>query len=117
VDTPDWNGQPLSFSNPRSSAAHQWFSTSQFSSQVVGDVGTADRRFFHGPGLNNWDLSLLKTTRLWESGSLQFRLEFFNLFNHTQFNNPVGNFASPSFGEVTSARSPRIGQLALKLNF
>jgi hypothetical protein len=117
VDAPDWDGQALTFSNPRSSVAHQWFSTSQFSSQVLGDVGTASRRFFHGPGLNNWDLSLLKSTRLKESKSLEFRLEFFNMFNHTQFSNPVGEFTSASFGQVTSARAPRIGQAALKLYF
>jgi hypothetical protein len=42
------------------------------------------------------------------------RLKFFNLFNHAQFNNPNGNFASSQFGYVTSARDPRIGQMSLK---
>ena len=46
--------------------------------------------------------------------ALQFRAEFFNLFNHAQFNNPNGNFASSQFGYVTSARDPRIGQMSLK---
>ncbi len=45
---------------------------------------------------------------------LLFRAEFFNLFNHTQFNNPVGSFTSGNFGYVTSARDPRIGQMSLK---
>ena len=40
--------------------------------------------------------------------------EFFNIFNHTQFNNPTGNFSSGTFGQVTSARPPRIGQLSAK---
>jgi hypothetical protein len=46
--------------------------------------------------------------------AVQFRAEFFNLFNHAQFNNPNGNFASSLFGYVTSARDPRIGQMSLK---
>lgn len=117
VDQPDWNGQTITFSNPRKSANDQWFSTTQFSPQQLGVVGTASRRFFHGPGLNNWDLGVLKTTHITERMTLEFRAEFFNIFNHAQFNNPTGDFASPTFGEVTSARAPRIGQLALKLNF
>jgi hypothetical protein len=59
-----------------------------------------------------------------ESSNLQFRAEFFNVFNHTQFLNPIGitGFSggaptSASFGQVTGAASPRIGQLSLKLNF
>ena len=49
-----------------------------------------------------------------EHMALQFRAEFFNVFNHTQFNNPNGNFNSSQFGLVTSAQNPRIGQLSLK---
>ena len=49
--------------------------------------------------------------------SVQFRAEFFNVFNHTQFNNPSGDFSSSQFGVVTSARDPRIGQLSLKFLF
>jgi hypothetical protein len=41
--------------------------------------------------------------------------EFFNVFNHTQFNNSVGNFSDPLFGSVTGARAPRIGQLSFKI--
>ena len=66
---------------------------------------------------NNWDMSLHKDTALRERMSLQFRAEFFNILNHSQFLNPKGNFSSSQFGLVTSARSPRIGQLSLKLLF
>jgi hypothetical protein len=45
---------------------------------------------------------------------VQFRAEFFNFFNHAQFNNPNGNFSSSLFGYVTGARDPRIGQMSLK---
>jgi hypothetical protein len=47
--------------------------------------------------------------------SLQFRAEFFKAFNHAQFGNPNGNFSSDNFGVVTSARSPRVGQMSLKV--
>jgi hypothetical protein len=83
----------------------------------LGVAGNANQRFFHGPGLNNWDVSLHKATRVTERISTEFRAEFFNAFNHAQFMVPVGDIASPLFGQVTAARDPRIGQLALKLNF
>ena len=85
---------------------------------ALGGVGTADRRFFHGPGINNWDLGLHKTTKITEGTSLEIRAEFFDAFNHAQFSTVQSDFAnSAEFGDVTSARSPRIGQVALKFNF
>jgi len=117
IDMPDYNGQPIQFFNPRASAVHQYMSSSQFSTPDLGLLGTSNRRFFHGPGLNNWDLALHKMTRVSERTSLEFRAELFNAFNHAQFINPVGDFNSSAFGEVTSARNPRIGQFALKFNF
>ena len=83
----------------------------------MGQLGTSNRQFFHGPGLNNWDLALHKNIQLTESKTLQLRGEFFNAFNHAQFVNPTGNFLSGTFGVVTGARSPRIGQVALKFLF
>lgn len=117
VDLPNYNGQPIRFFDPRSSSSHQYFSPDPFSEPQVGTFGTANRRFFHGPGLNNWDLALLKETQITERVKLEFRAEFFNLFNHAQFRNPSADISSPTFGQVTSARDPRIGQMALKLYF
>jgi hypothetical protein len=116
-DFPNWTGTPIQFSDPRTSANHQFFSKAPFFSEALGVGGDAARRFFHGPGLNNWDMALHKDTRVTERVSAEFRAEFFNIFNHAQFNNPGGDFASSTFGLVTSARDPRIGQLALKLHF
>ena len=62
-------------------------------------------------------MSLLKDTRITERLSVEFRAEFFNVFNHAQFINPTGNINSSTFGMVNSARDPRIGQLALKMLF
>jgi hypothetical protein len=83
---------------------------------VYGVTGHVKRRFFHGPGLNNWDLAFHKNTSITERVALEFRAELFNAFNHAQFQNPDGDVAG-SIGQVTSAREPRIGQLALKLSF
>jgi len=91
-----------------------YFNRSAFTSGPLGGIGNSNRRFFHGPGLNNFDMALHKTTKVREGMAVEFRAEFFNAFNHAQFNNPNGNFASGRFGHVRSAKAPRIGQLALK---
>jgi Carboxypeptidase regulatory-like domain len=117
VDTPNYSGGPLGITNPRSSPNHEYFNTTMFSTSAIGMEGTANRRFFHGPGVNNWDMALLKDTKLTESIRLQFRAEFFNIFNHAQFQTPSGNINSSVFGLITNANDPRIGQLGLKLLF
>ena len=81
---------------------------------TLGTFGTANRRFFHGPGFNNTDFGLLKRTAIKEKMAFEIRGEFFNIFNHAQFNNPNGNIDSSNFGIVTSARAPRIGQVSAK---
>ncbi|PWU05740.1 MAG: hypothetical protein C5B51_13870 [Terriglobia bacterium] len=74
-----------------------------------------------GPGQFNFDASISKVTRLpaiSESSEIQFRAEFFNMFNHAQFSNPAANFAVPTFGQITSTSvNPRLIQLALKYTF
>lgn len=129
VDTPNLVS-PVQFLNPRKTGA--FFSTSAFAPVALGQEGTSNRRFFHGPGINNWDFALLKNTQLSERVNLQFRAELFNIFNHAQFMTPSGllSFSCPlitstsgctqtvsSAGQITGAQAPRIGQLSLKLNF
>ncbi len=124
VDTPDQVG-PIDITNPRTHGG-QYFSPAAFAAPALGVEGDARRRFFHGPGVNNFDFALLKNTAITERFNLQFRAEFFNIFNHTQFLTPSGLVSynsntlaqNPStFGQVTQAAAPRIGQLSLKLNF
>ena len=117
VDRPNYDGQPIEYLDPRDSDNHQFFVKDPFSREDLGVAGNANRRFFHGPGLNNWDLGLQKMTRITEGVSVMFRAELFNAFNHTQFAGPSGNVSSSSFGRVSDARDPRIGQLALKIMF
>jgi hypothetical protein len=80
----------------------------------LGTFGTANRRFFHGPGFNNTDFGFSKRTVIKENYAFDVRLEFFNIFNHAQFMNPSGNITGSSFGIVTNARDPRIGQVSAK---
>jgi hypothetical protein len=116
ADTPDYLGGNLGIKNPRTGLPY--FNTSLFTPEALGQIGTSDRRFFHGPGLNNFDLALLKDLPLTESKSFQFRVEFFNVFNHAQFESPNGNVDSgTAFGLVTAAQNPRIGQVAVKFLF
>lgn len=115
ADTPDLVG-PLGITNPRKSGG-QYFSAAAFAPSALGLEGNANRRFFHGPGENNFDFALLKRTQVTERIDLQFRAEFFNIFNHAQFITPSGILGTSSFGQITAAQSPRIGQLSLKLDF
>lgn len=117
VDVPDVApGKILNNTNPRS--GETYFNTSLFSPEPLGQLGNANRRFFHGPGLNNFDMALMKNFAITESKTLQFRAEAFNIFNHAQFQNPAGNVNnSGGFGLVTAANAPRILQMALKFTF
>jgi hypothetical protein len=115
VDTPKFAGGSLHFTDPRS--GQPYFDVSLFSPSARGQQGTSPRRFFHGPGINNWNMALLKDTYFGERLNLQFRAEFFNIFNHAQFFLPEGRLPNTNFGRITAAREPRIGQLSLKLNF
>jgi len=112
--------------NPRS--GQPYFNTSLFVPEgcvdaactggaAIGLVGNANRRFFHGPGINNWDMALLKDFNFTESKGLEFRFEAFNIFNHAQFQNPGGTLGTSSFGLVTAANDPRLMQVALKFRF
>jgi Carboxypeptidase regulatory-like domain/TonB dependent receptor len=127
VDTPD-QVAPVHIMNPRN-PGNYYFSPASFSTSAIGLEGNANRRFFHGPGVNNWNMALHKATPITERINLEFRAEFFNIFNHAQFIAPsgIGLCSGPnavtscstngSFGQITQAAAPRIGQLSLKLNF
>jgi hypothetical protein len=122
VDTPDQVG-PLQKFDPRQVqtlggvSAHYYFDPTVFVSSAVGSEGDTKRRFFHGPGINNWNMAFHKDTQLTERVNLQFRADFFNIFNHAQFATPLG-ITSGAIGQVTATSLlNRTGQLSLKLNF
>jgi hypothetical protein len=123
VDAPSYanNGSHLFQSgvtskDPRS--GKPYFNPAFFVLEPYGQVGNAMRRSFHGPGIDNTNLALLKDTLITETLKLQFRAEAFNVFNHTQFDGADGEIGDDSgFGYTSSAHEPRIMQLALKLIF
>jgi hypothetical protein len=103
-----------------------WFNPCAFESAPLGELGTAPRAPVSGPRFVNTDFSAVKNFPFHESMNLQFRAEFFNLFNHSQFyltgDGGFGfmqNIASPtSFGKVNATvNNPRVIQFALKLKF
>jgi len=82
---------------------------------ILGTVHDRSGAVVAGPGLNNTDFGIAKHTVIKESMAFEIRAEFFNIFNHAQFNNPDGNFNSDLFGVVTSTRLPgREGQISAK---
>jgi hypothetical protein len=95
----------------------QWFNTSAFAFPAFGSFGNAGRNILDGPGFQNVNLSLMKTTSLKEGVNLQFRAEAFNVFNHPNFDLPDNFLGSPTFGRILSAQSPRHIQFGLKLLF
>jgi hypothetical protein len=113
--------RPNQVSNPNSGAPHtfdQWFNTAAFVNppNAAGPPGNAPRGSVRGPGLQRWDISLFKNTKIGES-TLQLRAEAFNIFNHTNFDGVRTIRQSGTFGRIISTRDPRIMQLALKFYF
>jgi hypothetical protein len=125
TDMPNLAG-PIHIYNPRKSpgtftyfdqgafVATNCYFTGNVPSPDCGTFGTANRRFFHGPGFNNTDFGLQKTIPVSEAKLFEIRGEFFNIFNHAQFMNPSGDVSSATFGNITNARDPRIGQVSAK---
>jgi hypothetical protein len=101
------------------------FRTEVFQRPAVGTFGNSATTQLRGPGINNWDMVLMKNLPIRESLRLQFRAEAYNAFNQTQFAtfdaaarfDPQGNQVNARFGEFLSARAPRIMQFALRIYF
>ena len=120
LDTPQMAAGPLRINtNPRN--GQPVFNTSLFSVESLGQLGNTPRRFFHGPGIENFDMQISKTLRLTENRSLDFRVQAFNVFNHAQFYGPAAVNGqvndTANFGHVVSAAAPRLIQLAAKFHF
>jgi hypothetical protein len=119
LDTPNVSRGPLEINtNPRNGRPE--FNTGLFSEETLGQLGTAARRFFYGPGIENFDVELTKTTKLTDRTSLDIRAEAFNVFNHAQFYGAAavdGTYGTSNFGSVVGAAAPRLIQLAVKLYF
>ena len=112
-DRPNLVGNPH-LDNPE---AGRWFDTSAFAYPSPGTFGDAGRNIVEGPGYQNVNLALMKQVPLASRARLDLRLEAFNLFNHTNFDQPDNFLGSPTFGQVLSAQSPRRLQLGARVVF
>jgi hypothetical protein len=115
-------GCNLQMSGSATSLLNEYFNTSCFTQPAPFTFGDESRNdpILRSPGEANWDFSAFKNFNLTPEGRvhLQFRAEFFNIFNRVQFGYPGQSLGSSSFGQITSiANSPRLVQFALKLGF
>ncbi|MGH9469029.1 MAG: carboxypeptidase regulatory-like domain-containing protein [Terriglobia bacterium] len=101
----------------KSAPCVNYLNPAAFALPAAGTFGTLGKDSLYGPGFFTWDMGLFKSFPLSERFRLQFRAEFFNVFNNANFSNPTAGVPNGGFGTITGASDPRIGQLALKLNF
>jgi len=124
-----FSGRPNQVGNPNSGScvgngvstavrtANCWFNTGAFQPAAQGQFGNVGRNTLSGPAFQQWDFSVLKTIPVHERMNLQFRAEFFNIFNNVNFRLPNNDISSSDFGVIQAAQPGRIVQLALKLMF
>jgi len=122
----DYRGEPFLRPNVSGSAASQstaqaintYFAGYTFAAPPANaPFGSLGRNAFRAPGLEQWDLSADKTFRIREAVKIQFRSEFFNLPNHTNFGIPNTNYGASSFGTIRATYPARQIQFALKAIF
>jgi len=106
-------------STRRSHAAliNEWFNTTDFVPNAIGTYGNIGKDSMRGPRLFTTDFALLKTGKVGERVSYEFRAEFYNAFNNVNFGAPDAGLTDSNFGQISSAGDPRILQMALKLKF
>jgi hypothetical protein len=124
-DRPNLVGDP----NAGPHTVSRWFNTSAFALNAPLTFGNAGRNIVQGPSFKNFDFALLKNTKLAESMNLQFRAEFFNIFNHPNFALPRNTMTAPNFGALfqtpdvaqnnvgLGSGGPRLIQFGLKFSF
>jgi hypothetical protein len=103
----------------------EWFDVNCFSTNALAQAsangaprfGNSGRNILIGPGMQQWDFSVIKRNPITERANLEFRAEFFNLFNHPNFGATGATIGTSTAGQITSAGSPRDIQFGLKLRF
>jgi hypothetical protein len=88
-------------SGPGSNVSNPCFNTSAFQASTNG-FGNLGRNTLRGPGYFNTDFSIMKFVHIprWERGQFGLGFQFYNIFNHPNFDAPVANLASPQFGTI-----------------
>ena len=107
----------LDTGRPHGDVVAQYFNTAVFTPNAIGSFGNSGKNIIRGPHYFNADFGATKRTNIVERVALEFRAEFFNIFNNVMFNAPNSNQSSAQFGRITSALDPRIVQFGLKLEF
>jgi hypothetical protein len=98
--------------------AGRWFNTDAFALQPLGTFGDAGRNTFTGPGIFSIDMSIMRSFRMMQSKTIQFRLEAFNVLNNPILNDPNTTLTSSGYGQITSTRKPmRELQVGVKFLF
>jgi hypothetical protein len=118
--TGNTNGRADLIGNPHLSngSINEYFNTAAFAPVgTCAGYGNSGRNLLRGPGVNNWDFAIVKNTRFKESMNFQFRTEFFNLWNHPGFENPVSDITSPSFGQILQTRPSNERQIQMVFRF
>lgn len=114
TDRPDIIGDPTA----GTSTPDLFFNPAAFQRPAPGTNGNAGRNILSSPGINNVDFSIFKSFRIGERATVQFRTEFFSLFNHPNFDVPVNDINSPVAGRILQTRLPaRQIQFGLKILF
>ena len=93
----------------------EWFNTNCFTTAFLAQAlengtprfGTSGRNILFGPVLDEWDISFIKRNRISERFSLEFRAQFFNVFNHASFGSPGATVIVAAFGQITRQGTPR----------
>jgi hypothetical protein len=121
-DNPNVGAQialPNMVSNPNNGpkTRNEWFDTSAFQTPALYTFGNAHIASITGPGSLGVDFSIFKNTPITERVNLQFRSEFFNVLNHTNWGDPNTTFGTPQFGQIFGAAASREIQFSLRLEF
>ena len=110
-------GAQVQFQNPKANG-NVYFNTTNITDPPAGSFGNLPHALCCGPALSNTDLVISKKTPINERWNTEFRAEFYNAWNHTQFANPDGNFSDSTFGQILKTREgPRVLQFGLKVLF
>jgi hypothetical protein len=117
LTVPNIKGAVLSSGRSHATLINEWFNTDAFQANAVGTFGDIGKNDLRGPRSFNTDMALLKNTKVNERVGLEFRAEFYNVFNNVNFGSPDNGLTDSSFGQISSAGSPRILQMALKASF
>jgi hypothetical protein len=120
TDRPNLVGNPcLDSGRSRNEKITQYLNPSAFQTPADFMFGDAPRTLnCRADGQKNFDMSLIKSTGISERVAVDFRAEFYNIFNRTQLGKPDTNFNGASFGQITSQyNSPRVIQFGLKVHF